>query len=129
MNNIEQNALRIAELLGWNPDSRDNNVYNIVIENRGPNEWLRQPQYAVVKTFSSYNGLMPLVFECNAGFNTVAIIINEDNVQLLNNNKYVEFDHGDGGIYYDANDDEPLEFLFIEKIQLACIKYLELKNA
>lgn len=127
MTNIEQNAMRIAELIG-NDNEDGCNAYERVIDCCGYTEWILNENKAIIKTFSSYQGLMPIVFECNTGFNTFAIRIGENQIQLLRNNKYVEFDHGDGGIYHDACEDEPLEFLFIEKIQLAVIKYLELKN-
>ena len=109
MNKLETNALRIAELMGW--ISNDEGAEN-----------------TFVQVYSSYNGLMPIVFECNVGFNVFQIQFDSKQVRFLRNNYQIEFDHGDGGIYYDSQDDEPLEFLFIEKIQKAVIKYLELKN-
>jgi hypothetical protein len=119
MTNIEQNAMKIAELLGWNPDSKDNNVYNIIIENRGYNEWLRQPEYAVVKTFSSYDGLMPIVFECHnsTDYGIVIMSLNVTIYQLHSRHNISESYKIDG-----------TEQSFIEAIQNACIKYLELKN-
>ena len=109
MNNLERNALRIAELMGWSSDDE------------GADKTFMQ-------VFSSYNGLMPIVFECNTGDNLFAIRFDEDKLDLLRNNKWIEFDPSDGGLYQVDYEEEPNENFFIEALQLACIKYLELKN-
>ena len=108
MNNLETNALRIIELLY--PDIDINGI----------------EKYK--EFFSSYQGLMPIVFECNTGDNLFAIRFDEDKVDLLRNNKWIEFDPSDGGLYQVDYEEEPNENFFIEAIQLACIKYLEIKN-
>ncbi len=108
MNNLETNALRIAELLDATGDVSD--------------------RWELIDKFSSYNGLMPIVFECNTGDNLLAIRFDEDKVDLLRNNKWIKFDPSDGGLYQVDYEEEPNENFFIEALQLACIKYLELKN-
>ncbi len=109
MNKLQTNALRIAELMGWSSDDE------------GADKTFMQ-------VFSSYNGLMPIVFECNTGDNLLAIRFDEDKVDLLRNNKWIEFDPSDGGLYQVDYEEEPNENFFIQALQLACIKYLELKN-
>ena len=99
MTNLETNALRITELLY--PDIDINGI----------------EKYK--EFFSSYNGLMPILFKCNSKspygdiFN---ISIYYDSVVIYINSER------DSSYYYET---EPK---FIEALQLACIKYLELKN-
>ena len=95
MNNIEQNAIKIAELLY--PDIDINGI----------------EKYK--DFFSSYGGLMPIVFECNKSDIDYSITINPYQV------KAYPCDEID---IYDYN----TEPKFIEALQLACIKYLEIKN-
>ena len=109
MNKLQTNALRIAELMGWR--SNDEGAEN-----------------TFVQVYSSYNGLMHIVFECNTGDNLFAIRFDEDKVDLLRNNKWIKFDPSDGGLYQVDYEEEPIENFFIRAIQLAVIKYLELKN-
>ena len=92
MNNLERNAIKIAELIGL-PTTPSNTF-----------------------VFEYYDGLMPIVFECNININYRIHIYEE----------CVIFSTADGEMLlpklkYD------LEPEFIEAIQLACIKYLELK--
>ena len=94
MNNLERNAIKIAELIGL--PTTPSNTY----------------------VFEQYNGLMPIVFECNNNTN-MEIHIYPPTVQLLEDKKYV-FGYKDN-----LNKSEPE---FIEAIQLAVIKYLEIKN-
>ena len=98
MTKLETNALRIIELLY--PDIDINGI----------------EKYK--EFFSTYNGLMPIVFECNNNTN-MEIHIYPPTVQLLEDKKYV-FGYKDN-----LNKSEPE---FIEAIQLAVIKYLELKS-
>ena len=99
MNNIEQNALRIAELKDAIGDVTD--------------------RWELIEFFSSYDGLMPIVFECNGGEH-YGITINWS-VRLT--------DKTNGkNLYYDFRVGLKTETEFIESIQQACIKYLELKN-
>ena len=98
MTKLETNALRIVELLYPNIDINGIEKYK--------------------EFFSSYNGLMPIVFECNNNTN-MEIHIYPPTVQLLGYKKYV-FGYKDN-----LNKSEPE---FIEAIQECVIKYLELKN-
>ena len=93
MNSTEQNAIKIAELIGL-PTTPSNTF-----------------------VFEYYDGLMPIVFECNSGI-SFGITIRPNDIMLhdYSRNKY----------WFDCNYTK--EPKFIEAIQLACIKYLELKN-
>ena len=101
MSKLETNALRIIELLY--PDIDINGI----------------EKYK--EFFSSYQGLMPIVFECNSGANNTAIKILDKKVIFGEYDFMNEFDVTRGIAY-------STEPLFINAIQLACIKYLELKN-
>ena len=96
MTKLETNALRIIELLY--PDIDINGI----------------EKYK--DFFSTYNGLMPIVFECNSGI-SFGITIRPDDIMLhdYSRNKY----------WFDCNYKKEPEF--IEALQLTCIKYLELK--
>ena len=98
MTKLETNALRIIELLY--PDININGI----------------EKYK--DFFSSYNGLMPIVFECNNNTN-MEIHIYPPTVQLLGYKKYV---------FGYKNNLDKTEPEFIEAIQECVIKYLELKN-
>ncbi len=93
MNNLETNAIKIAELIGL-PTTPSNTF-----------------------VFEHYNGLMPIVFKCNADINYRIHIYEE----------CVIFSTADGEMLLPKLEYE-LEHEFIEALQLACIKYLELKN-
>ena len=98
MTKLETNALRITELLYPNIDINGIEKYK--------------------QFFSSYNGLMPIVFECNNNTN-MEIHIYPPTVQLLGYKKYV---------FGYKNNLDKTEPEFIEAIQECVIKYLELKN-
>ena len=95
MTKLETNALRITELLY--PDIDINGI----------------EKYK--EFFSTYNGLMPIVFECNKSNIDYPININPHNVTA----------YPCGTLDIHSYNTEPE---FIEALQLACIKYLELKN-
>ena len=90
MNKLQTNSLRIAELMG----------HDILIE-----------------SFSHYDYLMPIVYECNADMNYRIHIYEE----------CVIFSTADGEMLLPKLKYE-LEPEFIEALQLAVIKYLEIKN-
>ena len=99
MTNLETNALRIIEFLY--PDIDINGI----------------EKYK--EFFSSYNGLMPIVFECKmSGDFDIEMV--EEFVRFVSNRCY----DTDNDISKDYNTEPE----FIEAIQLACIKYLEIKN-
>ena len=110
MKTIEKNALRIAELMGWNifHDDTPHSVQLLVKEN------IYADYEETISDFSSYNGLMPIVFECNKSDIDYPISMNPYQVKAY---------PGDGMDIYGYNTEPE----FIEAIQLACIKYLELK--
>ena len=91
MTKLETNALRIAELIGL--PTTPSNTY----------------------VFEQYNGLMPIVFDCNKSNVDYPININPHQITAY---------PGDALDIYDYNTEPE----FIEALQLACIKYLELKN-
>ena len=95
MTKLETNALRITELLYPNIDINGIEKYK--------------------EFFSSYNGLMPIVFECNKSNVDYPININPHQITAY---------PGDALDIY-SYDTEPE---FIEAIQECVIKYLELKN-
>ena len=107
MNNIETNALRIAELLGYKK------VLDMYCKNG------QSFHEHKIETYSSYNGLMPIVFECNSGVD-YGITVNWS-VRLTDKK------HGETLLYAFNIIGDGAES-FIQAIQLACIKYLELKN-
>ena len=98
MTKLETNALRIAELRGHDLSEQC---------------W----HYILIESFSHYDYLMPIVFECNADINYRIHIYEE----------CVIFSTADGEMLLPKLKYE-LEPEFIEALQLACIKYLELKN-
>ena len=95
MNNLETNALRIIALLY--PDIDINGI----------------EKYK--EFFSSYEGLMPIVFECNKSDIDYSITINPYQVKAYPCDEIDIYDY-------------TTEPEFIEALQLAVIKYLELKN-
>lgn len=108
MSNIETNALRIAELMGRKIRISIIGAFGDVI--------FEELNTEAINPFMEYNGLMPIVFACNVDINYRIHIYEEcvifstaDGEMLLPKLKY---------------NTEPE---FIEAIQLACIKYLELK--
>ena len=111
MTKLETNALRIAELMGWKYQYTDRWSR---IETYSKNE-LTKSSVELKRLFSSYNGLMPIVFECNKSDVDYPITMNPYQIKAY---------PGDGMDIYGYNTEPE----FIEAIQLACIKYLELKN-
>ena len=110
MNNIEQNALRIAELLGYKK------VLDMYCKNG------QSFHEHKIETFSSYNGLMDIVFECKQSrlhtINILAVSVVFGTYDSMN-----EFE----AIYGKSFDTKSKES-FIEAIQECVIKYLELKS-
>ena len=98
MTKIQTNALRIAELMGHDLSEQC---------------W----HYILIESFSRYDYLMPIVFECNVDINYRIHIYEE----------CVIFSTADGEMLLPKLEYE-LEHEFIEALQLAVIKYLELKN-
>ena len=109
MNNIEQNALRIAELT-------HTFMYDGLIKQQSMNR-AKAEEISCITKFSSYNGLMPLVFECNKSNLKLMILIRDYDIV------FHEFKTNNRALL-----DYRTEPEFIEAIQLAVIKYLELKN-
>lgn len=110
MNNIEKNALKIAELVGYKLTAE-----TYTFEGR----WYYECE--IRESFSSYNGLMPIVFESRRTGGKYFISIGND---------YIAVDSHINGWINEASfvynrDSEPE---FIESIQSAIIKYLELKK-
>ena len=109
MNNLETNALRIAELMY--PDIDINGI----------------EKYK--EFFSSYQGLMPIVFECNGVFasnvsHEIEISRYFVRIHIANLNQSAEVVPEIDSYSFDYTTEPE----FIEAIQLAVIKYLELKN-
>ena len=100
MNNLETNALRIAELMGYNVDNVD-----FKIASKG--------------LFTKYDYLMPIVFECNSNSSYGDIL----NISIYYSTVVVYVDSERKNTYWYYTESK-----FIEALQLACIKYLELKN-
>jgi hypothetical protein len=115
MNKVEQNAIKIAELLGYElvPSLLGTEVYFHVGDSFTQKE--------VKRLFSSYQGLMPIVFECN----------NNTDCEIQIESNQIDFWGINNGLTqspYDKVFQYTTESGFVEAIQLACIKYLELKN-
>ena len=114
MTKLERNALRIAELMGWryNPifqqNTLDCNTYFADAVKISSNDEL-------IELYSNYQGLMPIVYECNKSNVDYPINICPHQIQAY---------PGDALDIYNY-DTEPE---FIEAIQECVIKYLELKN-
>ena len=109
MNNLETNALRIAELLY--PDIDINGI----------------EKYK--DFFSSYEGLMPIVFECNGVFasnvsHEIEISRYFVRIHIADLNQSADVVPEIDSSSFDYNTEPE----FIQAIQLAVIKYLELKN-
>ena len=106
MNNIEQNALRIAELMGYKK------VLDMYCKNG------QSFHEHKIETFSSYNGLMDIVFECN-------YVQDDLDIEIVIYGSGLDVHLDDEDILITTFDTKEV---FIKAIQLACIKYLELKN-
>ena len=111
MNNLETNALRIAELMGWKYQYTDRWSR---IETYSKNKIVKS-SVELKRLFSSYNGLMPIVFKCNKSDVDYPININPHQIKA----------YPDDALDIYSYDTEPE---FIDAIQECVIKYLELKN-
>ena len=110
MSNIGQNALRIIELLY--PDIDINGI----------------EKYK--EFFSSYQGLMPIVFECNSVFasnvsHEIEISRYFVSIHIADLNQSADVVPEIDSYSFDYNTEPE----FIESLQLAVIKYLEIKDA
>ena len=115
MDKIESNAIRIAELLGYElvPSLLGTEIYYHLGDRFTQNE--------VKRLFSSYDGLMSIVFESRRTGSKYFISIGNDYIAL---DSHISRWINEESVVYNR-DSEPE---FIQAIQLACIKYLELKN-
>ena len=109
MTNLETNALRITELLY--PDIDINGI----------------EKYK--EFFSSYQGLMPIVFECNGVFasnvsHEIEISRYFVSIHIADLNQSADVVPEIDSYSFDYNTEPE----FIEALQLAVIKYLEIKN-
>ena len=93
MNNLEANALRIAELMGHDLSEQC---------------W----HYILIESFSHYDYLMPIVFECRMNIDSQYDIEIKDEAVMYGKDVY----------FYNTEPE------FIEGIQECVIKYLELRN-
>ena len=118
--NTEANALRIAELMGY----KQSEVKHILIINE-----IRCNKKEILDTYSSYQGLMPIVFECNGVFasnvsHEIEISRYFVRIHIADLNQSADVVPEIDSYSFDYNTEPE----FIEAIQSACIKYLELKN-
>ena len=109
-NKIKENAIKIAELRHKTPDVKD---ISCPIYKQRIND--------LSKTYSSYDGLMPIVFECNMGPAKYGFI----DIQFKR--KYVQYLCDENPAYFEFLEFDD-EYKFMEALQLCCIKYLEVKN-
>lgn len=116
MTKLEKNALRIAELNGWQYQYTDRWTR---VETYSKNE-VTENSIELKRLFSSYNGLMPIVFECNRGDSAIKLKKHFVEFWYLGDNETSHYN--DYRSNYIITEPE-----FIEAFQLACIKYLELK--
>ena len=115
MNKLETNALRIAELMGYKINSYDSRLYM--------KDSFCYGNIELIAKFNNYNGLMPIVFEFMYQQQYFSGAI--DDICISIEKYYPEDDSYDNESFdFDLEKENP----FIEPIQLACIKYLELRN-
>ena len=110
MTKLETNALRIAELRGHDLSEQC---------------W----HYILIESFSHYDYLMPIVCECNGVFTSnvsheIEISRYFVRIHIADLNQSAEVVPE----IYSYSFDYTTEPEFIEALQLACIKYLEIKN-
>ena len=122
MNNLETNALRIAELRGVKTHISIIGAFGTVID--------KVPNTGVINKFMDYNGLMPIVFECNGVFasnvsHEIEISRYFVRIHIADLNQSADVVPEIDSYSFDYNFTEPE---FIEALQLAVIKYLELKK-
>ena len=114
MNNLEKNALRIAELMGLETHISIIGAFGTVIN--------KIPNTCVINKFMEYSGLMPLVFECKKSktytINILTVSVVFGCYDFMN-----EFEVIHGKSFNNESEESP-----IEAIQECVIKYLELKN-
>ena len=120
MNNLETNALRIAELMGFEQSA----VEHILMKH----EFMYNKK-GILDRYSDYNGLMPIVFECNSVFasnvsHEIEISRYFVRIHIADLNQSADVVPEIDSYSFDYNTEPE----FIEALQLACIKYLELKN-
>ena len=111
MNNLQTNALRIAELKGF-------------IIKDDPKEL----EYLIAK-FDDYNGLMPIVFECNGVF--ASNVSHEIEISRYFVRIHIADLNQSADVVPEIDSysfDYATEPEFVKALQLAVIKYLELKN-
>ena len=118
MNNLQTNALRIAELMGYEQSKAE----HVLIRHR-----VGHNKKEILDVFSSYNGLMPIVFECNGVFasnvsHEIGISRYFVSIHIADLNQSADVVPEIDSFDYNTEPE------FIEALQLACIKYLELKN-
>ena len=119
MNKLDANALRIAELMG------DSEYATIEIDGES---WQYKQDFATI--YSAYNGLMPIVFECNSVFasnvsHEIEISRYFVSIHIADLNQSADVVPEIDSYSFDYNFTEPE---FIEAIQECVIKYLEIKN-
>ena len=120
MNNLETNALRSAELMGY----EQSKVEHVLIRHR-----VGHNKKEILEEYYSYNGLMPIVFECNSVFasnvsHEIEISRYFVRIHIADLNQSADVVPEIDSYSFDYNTEPE----FIEALQLACIKYLELKN-
>ena len=115
---IKQNAIKIIKLLGLgltlpqNIILTSNESYNLLL-----NPIKEQKENSFIELYSSYNGLMPIVFECNTNTNmNTEIRILQDSIRFI----YLYQLH--------VANDYFTEIEFVLALQECIIKYLEVKN-
>lgn len=114
---IKENAIKIIKLLGLgltlpqNIILTSNESYNLLL-----NPIKEQKENSFIELYSSYNGLMPIVFECNKSEIDINIFLYPKYLCIVNGNHKP--------INYKYN----TESEFILALQECIIKYLEVKN-
>ena len=108
MNNIEKNAIRIAKLL------RED-----IVSNGDMSQYYNQ---MLIMDYSSYDYLMPIVWESKQFDSQYTISISQKYVELISDEGYCKLSI----LCYNTKKNHETEF--IEAIQKACIEYLELKG-
>ncbi len=123
MNKLQTNALRIAELMGYEQSKAE----HVLIRHR-----VGHNKNEILDVFSSYDGLMPIMFEIYASQHFTINIYNwVGRCILLAHNSNTTPNWGqeplNGNYRYDF-DRDITENEFIEGLQTVIIKYLEQKN-
>ena len=121
MNNLETNAIKIAELMGVKTHISIMGAFGTVIG--------KVPNTGVINKFMDYNGLMPIVCECNSVFasnvsHEIEISRYFVRIHIADLNQSADVVPEIDSYSFDYNTEPE----FIEALQLAVIKYLEIKN-